>query len=55
MKNAGVLAFVQEGDLWSYSPDDGKFSRIFSFRKETDGDFRDSRYQHNIKDHPCGR
>ena len=23
--------------------------RIFSFRKETDGDFRDSRYQHNIK------
>lgn len=36
-------------DLWSYSPDDGKFSRIFSFRKETDGDFRDSRYQHNIK------
>ena len=48
-ENAGVLAFVQEGDLWSYSPDDGKFSRIFSFRKETDGDFRDSRYQHNIK------
>lgn len=35
-ENAGVLAFVQEGDLWSYSPDDGKFSRIFSFRKETD-------------------
>lgn len=30
-ENAGVLAFVQEGDLWSYSPDDGKFSRIFSF------------------------
>ena len=48
-ENAGVLAFVQEGDLWSYSPDDGKFSRIFSFRKESDGDFRDSRYQHNIK------
>ena len=48
-EKAGVLAFVQEGDLWSYSPDDGKFSRIFSFRKETDGDFRDSRYQHNIK------
>ena len=48
-EKAGVLAFVQEGDLWSYSPDDGNFSRIFSFRKETDGDFRDSRYQHNIK------
>ena len=48
-ENAGILAFVQEGDLWSYSPDDGKFSRTFSFRKDTDGDFRDSRYQHDIK------
>ena len=41
-ETAGVLAFVQEGDLWSYSPTDGKFSRIFSFRKENDGDFRDA-------------
>ena len=48
-ETAGVIAFVQEGDLWSYSPNDGKFSRIFSFRKETDGDFRDSRWQHDIK------
>ncbi|MDD5803734.1 MAG: hypothetical protein PUE78_05425 [Clostridia bacterium] len=48
-ENAGVIAFVQEGDLWSYSPDDGKFSRIFSFRKENDGDFRDARLEHNIK------
>lgn len=30
-ENAGIVAFVQEGDLWSYSPDDGKFSRIFQF------------------------
>ena len=48
-ETAGVLAFVQEGDLWSYSPTDGKFSRIFSFRKENDGDFRDARYKHDIK------
>lgn len=48
-ETAGVVAFVQEGDLWSYSPDDGKFSRIFSFRKDIDGDFRDSRNQHDIK------
>ena len=48
-ENAGIVAFVQEGDLWSYSPDDGKFSRIFSFRKENDGDYRDSRYKHDIK------
>ena len=48
-ENAGIVAFVQEGDLWSYSPDDGKFSRIFSFRRENDGDYRDSRYKHDIK------
>lgn len=44
---AGVIAFVQQGDLWSYSPDDGKLARIFSFRKQ-DGDFRDSRTEHDI-------
>lgn len=48
-ETAGVTAFTQEGDLWSYSPDDGKIIRIFSFRKEDDGDFRDSRWKHNIK------
>ena len=48
-ENAGIVAFVQEGDRLSYSPDDGKFSRIFSFRKENDGDYRDSRYKHDIK------
>lgn len=46
---AGVLVFVQQGDLWSYSPDDGKLAQIFSFRKQQDGDFRDSRTQHDIK------
>lgn len=45
---AGVTAFVQQGDLWSYMPEDGKTTRIFSFRKE-DGDFRDSRTEHDIK------
>ena len=42
-ENAGIVAFVQEGDLWSYSPGDGKIARIFSFRKDSDGDFRDIR------------
>lgn len=46
---ATVVAFVQEGDLWSYSPDNGKVNQIFSFRKTQDGDFRDSRVQHDIK------
>ena len=47
-ENAGVAAFVQEGDLWSFSPEDGKTIRIFSFRRD-EGDFRDARNQHNIK------
>ncbi|MDO4276802.1 MAG: hypothetical protein Q4D16_24330 [Eubacteriales bacterium] len=46
---ATVAAFVQQGDLWSYSPENGKIIRIFSFRKDDNGDFRDSRLQHNIK------
>ena len=48
-ENAGVVVFVQQGDLWSYSPDDGKLAQIFSFRKKDGGDFRDSRLQHDIK------
>ena len=47
--SATVVAFVQEGDLWSYSPGNGKISQVFSFRKTEDGDFRDSRNQHDIK------
>ena len=46
---ATVIAFVQEGDLWSYSPGNEKINQIFSFRKAKDGDFRDSRTQHDIK------
>ena len=44
-----MIAFVQEGDLWSYSPGNEKINQIFSFRKAEDGDFRDSRTQHDIK------
>ena len=44
-----VIACVQEGDLWSYSPGNEKINQIFSFRKTEDGDFRDSRTQHDIK------
>lgn len=44
-----VLAFVQQGDLWSYSPQNGKIAQIFSFRKSQNGDFRDSRQEHDIK------
>ncbi len=44
-----VVAFVQQGDLWSYSKEAGKIVRIFSFRQGAQGDFRDSRNEHNIK------
>ncbi len=43
------IAFVQEGDLWSYTPENGKTVKIFSFRRESGGDFRDSRTEHDIK------
>lgn len=48
-EEAGVVAFTQQGDLWSYAPDNGKIVKIFSFRQEKEGDFRDSRNQHDIK------
>lgn len=48
-EDASVAAFVQQGDLWSYSPGNGKIVRIFSFRRDENGDFRDSRTQHDIK------
>ena len=48
-EKADIVAFVQQGDLWSYAPGDGKVNRVFSFRKSENGDFRDSRNQHDIK------
>ena len=48
-EDISVIAFVQEGDLWTYSPDDGKIVRIFSFRRDDNGDFRDIRMEHEIK------
>ncbi len=44
-----IAAFVQEGDLWTYRPKDGKMVRIFSFRRDEGSDFRDSRTDHEIK------
>lgn len=44
-----VVVFVQQGDLWSYTPDSAKMVQIFSFRQLENGDFRDSRQQHDIK------
>ena len=44
-----IVAFVQEGELWTYRPSDGKMVRVFSFRRDEDSDFRDNRTDHDIK------
>mgnify|MGYP004569419103 CR=1 FL=1 len=44
-----VTAFTQNGDLWTYAPDTGKFVEVFTFRKNDNGDFRDARVEHGIK------
>lgn len=44
-----AAAFVQQGDLWSYSPENGKIVKIFSFRGEDQEDFRYVRQEHDIK------
>lgn len=47
-KNADIVAFVQEGELWSYNRSANKTIRIFSFRDET-LDVRENLQQHGIK------
>lgn len=48
-EDTSVVAFVQQGDLWTYVPDSAKFVKVFSFRRGNESDFRDSRQQHDIK------
>ena len=48
-EDGSVTAFTQEGALWTYAPDTGKFVDIFDFRRKSNGDFRDSRMEHDIK------
>ena len=44
-----IVAFEQDGDLWSYAPSSGKITRIFSFRKDENNDSRYVRTEHDIK------
>ena len=48
-EDGSVTAFTRNGDLWSYVPDTGKFVEIFTFRRDTESDFRDARVEHDIK------
>ena len=47
--DVSTIAFVQQGDLWTFSPDDGKATRVFTFRMPEGGDRRDARYRHDIQ------
>ena len=44
-----IIAFAQEGDLWTYTPESGKMVEVFSFRRNEKGDYRDSRTDHAYK------
>ncbi len=48
-RDVSTVAFVQEGELWTYSPDDGKMVRIFTFRRDENSDYRDTHVAHDIK------
>lgn len=44
-----IAAFIQQGDLWTYVPESGKFVQVFTFRRNQKGDYRDSREDHDYK------
>src|SRR5699024_8054434 len=44
-----IVAFVQQGDLWSYNIDTNKMPRVFSFRDSENDDERNDISQHDIR------
>lgn len=48
-EKGSVTAFVQEGELWSYSSDENRLSRVYSFRGAEGIDDRENNSQHQIK------
>ena len=44
-----IVAFVQEGELWSYNVGSGEIQRIFSFRDLEGSDSRNDWAEHDIK------
>lgn len=48
-ESESVIAFVQEGELWSYSREEHKFFRIFSFNGAEGISQRENNQQHQIK------
>lgn len=47
-KTGQIVAFVQQGDLWSYNLKTNKMSRVFSFRDLGSNDERNDYSQHDI-------
>lgn len=47
-ESGSIVSFVQEGDLWSYSQNEDKLTRVFSFRGLEGMDERENRNEHDI-------
>lgn len=47
--SGNLVAFVQQGDLWSYNVKTNKLIRIFSFRDTGSNDERNDHAQHDVK------
>lgn len=48
-EKGNIVAFVQEGDLWSYNQDNHEFSQIYSFRSAEGISGRENHTQHQIR------
>lgn len=48
-KNADIVAFVVDGDLWSYNRSANKCTKIFGFRNTKETDERAENTEHDIK------
>ncbi len=48
VSNGSIVAFVQEGELWTYSRSTGKMIRVFGFRSG-EMDMRENLQEHDIK------
>ncbi|MEE1008541.1 MAG: hypothetical protein UH963_05295 [Agathobacter sp.] len=44
-----IIAFVQEGELWTFNQETGEITRVFSFRDGNSIDVRNNWNQHEIK------
>lgn len=48
-EKGNIIAFVQEGELWSYSSDDNELSQVYSFRSPEGISDRENNMQHQIQ------